>query len=189
MAVAPLARRYYLPLPDNICKILLKGNFGEHEPSYRLLPLTHRSIALRGSTIEALRTRGDALNQSFFSSLLHRVETLDQELLRWRDELPDYWVRPDHLYELLTFNIFRAHRIFLHDLQIRCHQGLDALTGNNNEEKIARNVQTSRELVDEICATAPYEFAADDPHARKEEIEMAIVPKAEVDVFYHMSFS
>ena len=160
-----------------------------NRPTFRLLPLTHRSIALRGSTLEALRSHEDPLDQSFFSSLSSQVEILDQEFLDWCDALPEYWVRRDHLYELLTFNIFRAHRVFLQDLKIRCHQGLDAIIGSNSEEKIAGNVNTSRALVDEICATMPYDFAADDPHARKEDVETAIVPKAEVGVFSHMSFS
>jgi hypothetical protein len=41
---------------------------------------------------------------------------------------------------------------------------------SNSEEEIVQNVQTCRELMRKVWATVLYDFAADSPHARKEEV-------------------
>ena len=85
-------------------------------------------------------------------------------------------------------NIFRAHRIFLRDLCVKCHTKLSELDGVDRDEQIGRNAELVQEMVDTMCASIPYTFGDDDPAARAVE-RTVVVPHVEIDFFHHLSFS
>ena len=176
-------------LSDEICKVLQTGGFGRHEPTYRLLPLLHRGVMLRVTALKLYRSPSELMDASLISSLLASGQILEEDLLTWTRKLPPNWPSHNHLYEVLSVNLFRVHRILLQDLFIRCRQRIDQLQGTDSEHEIQENVQNAQELVDEICSTVPYDFEHDNLGSRKPEIRPAVIPNPETKIMYHITFS
>jgi hypothetical protein len=181
----PLPEPHVHPLPPSICEVLLNNSLDKHERAYRLVPIAHKSVDLRVEALALLKTE---IDQEKLLLMLDRIRLLDMEYLRWHNECPGDWVKRDHLYELLTVNIFRAHRVFLCDLCIKCHTRLSQLDGVDRDDEIGRSVQLVQEMVDEMCASIPYGFGEDDPNERV-KVREGMLPDVEMDFFCHMSFS
>lgn len=179
----PLPEPPVHPLPAGICEVLLKSS-DKHEQTYRLVSIVHKSVDLRAEALELLKAMVDEENLIL---LLEQIQVLDGEYLQWHDDCPNDWVKRDHLYELLTLNTFRAHRLFLRDLSIKCQTRWSELDGIDRRNEIARSVLLVQEMVDEMCASIPYGFGKVDPNKRV-RVKEGVVPDVEMDFFCHELF-
>jgi hypothetical protein len=191
IAVMPhMAPAFIPPLDAGLIDILLQHhNFGAQEPAFRLLPLIHRSVILRATSVSSLQLLTNPSDHDSITSILSEIDALDQELLAWNSSLPHgVWGERDHLYQMLTTSWFRTHRIFLADLSIRCYQCLAELDCQPYDTEIWRHVDEAQNAIDNICVRIPYNFAPDNPRKRKPAISPRIVPEAKITYLYHASF-
>jgi hypothetical protein len=191
IAVMPhMAPVFIPPLGVGLIDILLQHHdFGAQEPAFRLLPLIHRSLVLRATSVSSLPLPSNPSDHESIISIPSEIYALDRELLAWNSSLPHgLWGEKDHLYQMLTTSLFRTHRIFLADLSIRCYQRLNELDGQSYDEEIWRHVDETQNTIDNICVRIPYNFAPDNPRKRNPRVSPRIIPDAKITYLYHASF-
>jgi hypothetical protein len=190
IAVMPhMAAAFIPPLDSGLIDILLQHHdFGAQEPAFRLLPLIHRSVVLRATSMSILQRLTNPSDHDSITFILCEIYALDQELLAWNLSLPHgVWGKQDRLYQMLTTSWFRTHRIFLADLSIRCYQRLAELDGQTYDNQIWRHVDEDQNTIDNTCVRIPYSFAPDNPGKRKPSVLPRIVPDAKITYLYHAS--
>jgi hypothetical protein len=125
------------------------------------------------------------------TNLLASAEAMEIEFYSRWDSLPaDYRARTD-FYTVAAQNIHQCHLIFVQDLKMQCYQLMTNLTESTYDNEIARCVMTARDLIDKMCATTPYDFGDDDPHARERDVVIPAqdIPETKVTLAFHIIFS
>jgi hypothetical protein len=141
--------------------------------------------------VDLLAVEEQRSDLAVITNLLGLAEAMEIEFLSWWDSLPpDYRARSD-FYTVGAQNIHRCHLIFLQDVKMQCYQLMKNLTEFTYDNEIARCVTTARDLVNKMCATTPYDFGDDDPHARERDVVIPAqeIPKTKVTLAFHITFS
>jgi hypothetical protein len=195
--VMPLPKPIPSPLSDKFTAAMMQFTLDKHYLSYRLIPLLNQGIILRKHALVIMSglEQNSQPTRSLISriqNILSRAESLSESFTEWSGSFPNGRPRSEDLYEVHSMNLTRASRIFLEDLRVRCYRALNQLGGGDNHktmDDIARSASRTRQAVDEICATLPYDLRSDCPSERVPYVEKTAVPTVEVDRFYHTSFS
>jgi hypothetical protein len=141
--------------------------------------------------MDLLASEEQRSNLAVIKHTLASAEATETEFLSWWDSLPSEYKARTDFYTVGSQNIYRCHRVFLLDLKMQCYQLMSNLTEFTYDNEIARCVTTARELIDKMCATTPYDFGDDDPHAREGDVVTAAqdIPETKVTLAFHITFS
>ena len=200
--VMPIPVPVPLPLDDRLCNALATYTDDGVAPLYRMVPLFNRVVVLRRDGLLALSLLPGDAQANHLRGILRRTDDMEHSFTLWKQSLPGYWPRPDHLFELYSLNKLRETGIFLEDLRQRCWRQLSVVasshpngsSGQDHDIGIGKaqydsSTRKTQSLVDAICASIPLSFEPDNPSSRAPHVAKAILPSSDVNYFSYRLFS